>query len=223
MNDVEDLLRRFKPVKAPEHLGHPLPRLAAPPVEHSRYSGWIPTLAAATALFAIFFSVVKSVPLPSPAPFASSQDKNLEWTYWSSCKIGSRVKFTVEAELAEVKSKLTVTRELLEIGTDQVTLKANFTGFIGPDETARTKERTETIAKEKRLVILKELGQEEVAVNGKKLKCRVVDADGFFTDRDMPMTIWLSSEVPGGVVRVEGKSEEKKAAFKQSLIEYEKK
>jgi hypothetical protein len=223
MNEVEDLLRRFKPVKAPEHLGHPLPRHAAPPVEHFRYSGWIPTLAAGMALFAILFYAVKSVPLPSPAPYASSQDEYSEWTYWSSCKIGSRVKYTMNGEVAGVKSKLTVTRELLEIGTDKVTLKTNFTGFIGPDETVRTKDRTETIPKEKRILILKELGQEEIDVNGKTLKCRVVTGQGFDGEEDKPKKIWISSEVPGGLVQLEANSEEKKTASKMTLIEYERK
>ena len=149
-----------------------------------------------------------------------AQDENPEWKYWSTCKAGSRAKYMAEMELEGKAVIFTSVRTLAEIGADKAVVKEE-TEQVGPD--GKTDVDEDKIAVEKAkpsLWILKELGTEEIEVKGKKLKCRVAQVHG--GAHDPPKKMWLSAEIPGGVVKAES-LEADKDKYKVTLVEYEKK
>jgi hypothetical protein len=127
---------------------------------------------------------------------------------WKDWKVGSSVTFHSDVDTAGVKVEYEATSTLIEITKEKAVVEV--TGFtkLGDkrlDAKPKRFEYTATVKKPEPKAdsdtASRKEGDEELEVQGKKLKCHWVEQK---TDNGTSKTTersWFSSEVPGGVVR----------------------
>lgn len=145
-----------------------------------------------------------------------------EFDYWSNHKVGSWVKLKMEVEANGAKIVVNVHHTLAETGADKVVVerktKVSANGMEQPEET----EKEEILkGKDKEPVKIEKESDEEIEVNGKKMKCHVIE--GTQKDGAHKVKFWVTKDVPGGVVKAEVSGGDIPAPMKITATAWEKK
>src|ERR1041384_5793131 len=129
-----------------------------------------------------------------------AQSKHPTYDRCANFKVGSWVKMKIEAESGGVKGVEDRTVTLTELTKEKAILEWKRIRILAerkyPEETSRIEIRSDnwpnptTVQKE---------GEEEIEIAGKKLKCRWIKG----TSNEGNVKFWVSTEVPGGIVKVE--------------------
>ena len=148
------------------------------------------------------------------------KDANPEFGYWAEHKTGSWVKLKLEMEAQGVKVLVQSTHTLLEAGKDKVVVeqktKVTANGMEQPEMT----EKEEILRdKDKDPIKIEKEGDEEIEVNGKKMKCHWIEG----TQKESKVKFWLSKEIPGGIAKGEMSGGELPGTMKVSAVAWEKK
>lgn len=137
--------------------------------------------------------------------FVQEKD-NLEYKFWSDFKVGSWVKFKGEIEGGGQKIPIEVTSTLKELTKEKAVVESASKFSVG-GQSQEQKENEDIPAKQAKdsMKITKELGEEEIEVGGKKLKCRVVEAEEEKDGGKTRIKAWLNKDIPGNLAKAEVK------------------
>lgn len=128
------------------------------------------------------------------------QSKNPEYDYWSNHKVGSWVKFKMEAEQGGQKILVEMTRTLSELTKEKAVIeqknKTTVGGQAAPEQTEKEDVASDNDPNPTKI---EKEGDEEIEVNGKKMKVHWIEG----TQKEGKVKFWVSKDVPGGVVKAE--------------------
>jgi hypothetical protein len=137
---------------------------------------------------------------------------------WSKFKVGSSHTLSGEMNAGGMQIQSEMTQKLVEVADDHVAIETtNTTNVMGRDHT--TPPRREIIPAKEDIKDAKEIGTEDVQAMGKTFTCKVWEVTdmpaapagrpGAKPDdqqRHSSAKIWSSTDVPGGLVKMEMKS-----------------
>lgn len=132
---------------------------------------------------------------------------NPQFDTWSKCAVGSDAVYKQTTDTGGHKIVMDVTKTLAEKADDHVTLenktKTTIDGKAGPEQ-----DQKETVsAKGDEPKGQKKLPNETVELAGHKFDCTVNEVDAKDAQGNtVTVKMWTSSEVPGGLVKMEGTS-----------------
>jgi hypothetical protein len=131
--------------------------------------------------------------------------ENPEYKRWSSCKVGSWVKYKSDIVAGENKTAIPqeMTWTLLELDDKKAVVEETLVNLQAPQGAGQEKPRKRTYrAKGGKKEKVEKEGDEELEVAGKKLACHWTLVTPPSTSGGSAKT-WVSPEVPGGVVKAE--------------------
>ena len=128
------------------------------------------------------------------------QSKNPEYDYWSNHKVGSWVKFKMEADQGGQKVQVDMTRTLSELTKEKAVIEQKQKVTVGGVAQPEGTEKEDVPAdNDPNPTKIEKEGDEEITVNGKKMKCHWIEG----TQKEGKVKFWVTKEVPGGVVKAE--------------------
>lgn len=138
---------------------------------------------------------------------------NPMYSAWMKFKPGATATYSGESRTLGIDATIETTIKLVNVASDKVTIEVRRKVTSGSD-TVEQPATTETIqAVLPASIAMAADPDEEIEVNGRKYKCRVFraqqveSADGKKVDLGLVSRTWLSEEVPGGIVRVDARTE----------------
>ena len=144
---------------------------------------------------------------------------NPQYTLWAKQKVGSTITYAIDTQVAGQNITGTMMQKLAEITPDQVTIEATQTmQVMGQSRTAGPSkmvykakipksEEPQTKMPRNMKGTVKDVGEEDLSVDGKSIHCKVAEFEGTMQAPQNPTMkgkIWRSEEVPGGLVKWEG-------------------
>jgi len=146
---------------------------------------------------------------------------NPEYTHWSSFKPGSWVKIKMEGSMGDQKLEMTQTTKLLEVTPEKVVVEHKRSMKMAGQALPEQVEKDEVPAKKEKVEKILKESEEEIEVNGKKMKCKVLEMED---EQKAQLKFWVSKDVPGGIVKGDVKAPPtEKGAMKITALEWEKK
>ena len=161
---------------------------------------------------------------------AAVQDEkvdNPEYGGWAKLKAGAWVKFKFVNDMGQMKVEGEMTTKLKELTAEKAVIETVMVMDMGgqkremkqPPRTVPVKVAKGTDSEGSKVEITAE-GDEELEVNGKKLKChwlqmKVTAKQGVFNTKQ-----WRCGEVVGGSVKMEMNSEKPKMAMTMTAVEW---
>ncbi len=130
--------------------------------------------------------------------------ETVDYAYWAGCKVGSWTRHRIESKIEDATLTVDWTRRLVEVTPEAVTLEVVSKSFAADtlfDVSTSTLRIPSKAAAEPRP---EKTGEEEIEVLGRKLKCRWMETGIELDGVPQRRRIWMSPEVPGGVVKSEG-------------------
>lgn len=159
------------------------------------------------------------------AALLGQEKDNPQFEAWKGFKPGSWVKHAMKMNAGgqEIQSETTTT--LLEQSAEKIVIEVKNKMKVGGQEIetpAQKQEITPAQDKEKTGDFKKE-GEEEVEAAGKKYKTTLYTTEQSQGGQKMKGKIWISKDVPGGMVKGEFSGEQLPEPMKITLMEFEKK
>jgi hypothetical protein len=160
--------------------------------------------------------VLKTVLAAAALAAICAQDKidNPEYKNWSGCKADSWVTMKMETEMGPMKSVMEQTHKLVEISADKAVVETSgkMTAPAAADLPPTKREIPAKVDKQEPPADapkpeVKE-GDEEIEVGGKKVKCHWVETNTEVNGVKTWTKIWSCQDIPGGVARMETKSDQ---------------
>ena len=151
--------------------------------------------------------------------------ENPQYTGWKDCKVGSWVKWTMEADIEGQKMQMEETVTLLEVTAEKIVLEHKGKTTAGGKEYP-SERKEEVLPKTDLLAKYDKTGEETIEVGGKKLACQIYlakmkpDAAGGFVGE---LKFWISKEIPGSVARMVVTAEKDKNPMTATTAGWEKK
>ena len=140
---------------------------------------------------------------------AADEVENPRYKVWSSFKVGSSETLEGKITMGPNEVTVTMTTTLKELVEDHATLERAVTAVVmGHDHTNPPQSETVPAKAEKREMT--ELPNEKIEAAGKTFDCKVIETTGNVPmgrpgapAQTVKMKLWVSSEVPGGLVKME--------------------
>jgi hypothetical protein len=133
--------------------------------------------------------------------------KNPEYVYWQNIKPGTWVEWDAATKIDGKLWWEEERRELVEVKPDKIVLRCESSifpqGAKDVDVTVSERVVSATLGKDD---TAKEIGTEEIKIEGKTYKCKVLQGESDFalpTKSRAKWKAWLSDGVPGGIVKME--------------------
>jgi hypothetical protein len=134
---------------------------------------------------------------------AASVD-NPRYQGWAKFKKGSNSTYSSTISMNGMQIEVQSTSTLEDFTDDQVTVEVKVTvNIMGQPHTSA---RTTTIPAKVSSDDLKETGEEDVKAMDRTFKCKVYDTVHQGSGTNAARKIWVSAEVPGGMVKFAGSS-----------------
>jgi hypothetical protein len=155
----------------------------------------------------------------------ADQVNNPHYDVWAKFKAGSNRTWTGTVQAGPLKVHVQMTSTLREVTPDHVTIETRTTIDFGQGPHAgkplRETEDARIEAEE-----VKNLGQETVQVMGRSFDCTVYQMkDDSVDGKERPWggkaKMWVSPEVPGGVVKIDANPQNTTASGQNAMIYYE--
>jgi len=159
------------------------------------------------------------------AAVLAQDSDNPQFEAWKGFKPGSWVKHQMKMETGGQQIESETTTTLLEQTADKIVIEVkNKMKVAGQeiDSPAQKQEITPKADKEKMGDFKKE-GDEEVEAGGKKYKTTLYTTEQTQGGQKMKGKIWISKDVPGGMVKGEFAGEQLPQPMRMTLVEFEKK
>jgi hypothetical protein len=135
------------------------------------------------------------------------------YSAWMKFKPGATATYSGESRTLGIEATIETSIKLVSVASDKVTIEVRRKVTSGSD-TVEELAKTETIqALLPAGITMVADPDEQIEVNGKSYKCKVFraqqveSADGKKVDLGLVSRTWLSEEVPGGIVRVDARTE----------------
>ncbi len=161
---------------------------------------------------------------------------NPQYQVWASCKAGSWVKVKRETTKAGSGDAVTFTEtestmKVAEVSSDKIVVEVTGVMRAGEGKKDLPPYTNEILAKvlkaeplDEPKVIRKDAGDEELDLGGKKLKCKWVEVEIEKAGTRSVTRTWTSDEIPGGVARMESRSDGvQSSSLKMTVLGWEKK
>ena len=169
------------------------------------------TVAAALSLgFVVGPQLVRAADVVEEKPAEKAPGKtvemkeNPEFTYWSKFKAGSSTTMSGDMEASGQKMGMEMTVTLVEADKDKgtVTLERSGAMEFNGQKINQPPSKSVVDSKPKANETYKEAGEETLTIAGKELKCKVYEVEQGEGPGKMSARIWVSEEVPGGMVKM---------------------
>jgi hypothetical protein len=160
--------------------------------------------------------------------YAADMIDNPEYKFWSSCKAGSWVTLKTEMHMNNMNMESGTTNKLLEITAEKAVLESTSKTIMGGKEYPSPATKREIAAKiEKPADSAKPAnkpveGDEELTVDGKKLKCHWSESESEAGGKKTVSRVWMCEEVPGHMTKMESK-QDGKVTMTMTVEKFEKK
>lgn len=153
------------------------------------------------------------------------QDKDdPRYKYWSSCKAGSWVKSHMVVEQGGMQFETDQVQKLVDIADDKVTLEVSGTRKFNGKESPMPPRKQEIRAKYKEGdTNIESEGDETLEVAGKSYKCHWIQMTMKSGPNPGHMKAWMTSDVPGGVLKAEVTPPNSPTPVVLTAVEWEKK
>jgi len=155
----------------------------------------------------------------------ADQVDNPHYQVWANFKAGSSRTWTGTVLVGPVHIRIEMTATLREVTPDHVTIETRTTTDFGQGpQVGKPLRATEDAKMEAEEV--KDLGHETIQVMGRSFDCRVYQMkDDTVDGEERPWggkaKVWISSEVPGGVVKFDVNPQNTTPSEQNALIKYE--
>jgi hypothetical protein len=155
----------------------------------------------------------------------ADQVNNPHYDVWAKFKAGSSRTWTGTVLVGPLQIRVQMTATLREVTPDHVTIETRTTTDFGQGphvgKPLRDTEDAKIEAEE-----VKDLGQETIQVMGRSFNCHVYQMkDDTVDGQERPWggkaKIWVSPEVPGGVVKIDVNPQNTTPSEQNALIKYE--
>jgi hypothetical protein len=147
---------------------------------------------------------------------------NHKYQVWAKFKPGSSSTIATDMEKGTAKFHLEMTRTLISIDSDNAVVETvSKVTVMGQEHAAPARRETIPVKIDKEKDSIKETGDKDIDAMGKTFKCKVFEATG---DPDAPAahgpaanpdtmkaTVYISEDVPGGLVRLDSNGQDGKA------------
>jgi len=154
-------------------------------------------------------------------PLLGQAKEHHEFDYWAGTKTGSWVKIKMEMEIQGMKLLGEITRTVVETGADKVVIESKTKMTVNGQEQPENTQKEEVLKdKDKDPIKVVKESEEEIDVNGKKLKCLVLEGTQKETTK---IKFWVNKDVPGGLVKAEVSGGDFPGALKMIAAGWEKK
>lgn len=154
-------------------------------------------------------------------PLLGQAKEHHEFDYWVGTKTGSWTKIKMEMEIQGMKVQGEITRTVVETGADKIVVETKTKMTVAGQAQPEATQKEEVLKdKDKDPIKIEKESSEEIEVNGKKLKCLVLEGTQKETTK---IKFWVSKDVPGGLVKAEVSGGELPGALKMIVAEWEKK
>jgi hypothetical protein len=129
-----------------------------------------------------------------------------EYKAWASCKPGSWVKARLEIDRGEATAVAETTATLLEVTKEKAVLEQTGTMTSKGKTVDMPKQKLEPGIKDVEAGKMLKQGDEDLEVDGKKLKCHWEETEVDENGLKSTYRVWRNATVPGGMVRTEIRS-----------------
>jgi hypothetical protein len=155
----------------------------------------------------------------------TTQDVNPRYEAWADCKPESWVKVKMLMKTPQMEMTTEAVTKLIEKTDEKVVVETTTKIKFGDREMTPPARKEEISRKpDPKAAAPKELGEEDVAVGGKTLKCKVYDWEmEAGPGQKAKGKAWVSKEIPGGMAKGEFQSEKVPDPIKIEAVEWEKK
>jgi hypothetical protein len=164
-----------------------------------------------------------AVAMASPA--GADQVDNPHYQVWANFKPGSSRVWTGTIQVGPVHIRVVMTATLREVTPEHVVIETRTTTDFGQGPRGGRPLREIADAKIEAEEV-KDLGDETIQAMGRSFNCKVYQMkDDTVDGQERPWggkgKFWVSSEVPGGVVKIDVNPQNKTAADQNAMIVYE--
>jgi hypothetical protein len=128
---------------------------------------------------------------------------NPEYKIWSDFNVGSSETIEGTMSLPQGDVVATTTSKLTEKTADHLSVEVSQSMLIGGMSRALPPRTTTVPAAPDPAKKVKQIGTEDVTAAGKTFSCKIYTTDNPQLASKVDVKIWMSSEVPGGVVKVQ--------------------
>ncbi|MGD0460852.1 MAG: hypothetical protein ABSB74_00020 [Tepidisphaeraceae bacterium] len=159
------------------------------------------------------------------SPSRADQVNNPHYDVWARFKAGSSRTWTGTVQAGSLHIRVQMTSTLSEVTADHVTIETRTTTDFGHGpHTGKPLRDTQDAKIEAQDV--KDLGEQTVQAMGRSFNCRVYQMmDDTVDGKERPWggkaMVWVCSEVPGGVVKIDANPQNTSASGQNALIVYE--
>jgi len=141
----------------------------------------------------------------APSPAADAKE-NPEYVYWAKFKPGTTAVTVSELDGGRVKYTTENTTTLVEVKPDMLVLETATTTTVNGQTKAAPARKRDVPAKKGDVIEMKDTGEEELEVAGKKLKCKVKEYTSKIglkgAEIETKGKAYFNESVPGGVVKM---------------------
>jgi hypothetical protein len=155
----------------------------------------------------------------------ADQVDNPRYLVWANFKPGSSRVWTGNVQIGPVHIRVEMTSTLREVTPDHVVVETRTTTDFGQGPRIG---RPLPVVEDARIEAdeVKNLGEETIQIMGRPFHCKVYQMkDDTVDGKERPWggkaKIWVSSEVPGGVVKIDVNPQNKSATDQNAMIVYE--
>jgi hypothetical protein len=150
--------------------------------------------------------------------------ENPEYKSWSGCKVGTWVKLKTEMDRNGVTVVAEQTTTLVEIAPKKLTVEQSGTATVKGKMSKLPVQKIDLAPDDPSTRNVIKQGDEELTVNGKKLKCHWEEIESEDASGKVLSKLWNCPEVPGSVVKMEMRTAGAAAtSIRIDLLEWEKK
>lgn len=143
-----------------------------------------------------------------PAARAAGEEvANPAYDAWSKFKPGATTRVAGSTKTMGMETTLEINTKLLEVAADKVTLEVSASITMNGNKMDQPAQKQEVKAKVQKEDIPAPAGEEQITVDGKTYNCKVYALTRTQEGTTISAKSWMSDEVPGGVVRVESRTE----------------
>lgn len=142
----------------------------------------------------------------------AEQVDNPAFGAWTKFAVGSNATLSGSIEAGERKMQMEMTQKLAEKADDKVTIETTATMEMMGQKHATPARKQEIKAKTEKADIT-EIGSEKVEAAGKTFDCKVYEMKNPDPQSQGKAKAWISSEVPGGLVKMEANGPQGKMSY----------
>lgn len=145
--------------------------------------------------------------LVAPSPVSAQEVANPAYEAWKNFNPGSRTRVAGSTKTMGMETGLEITTTLKSVTPEKVTLEVSTTTTVANNRVDHSTQLQEVPAVGKAENLPTPAGEERITVNGTAYNCKVYAIGKSEDGTTIIARTWMNEGVPGGVVRLESRSE----------------